>query len=149
MNFQVTTFNRTTLLYFLENLSAEQLVAIPKGFKNNIIWNIAHILITEQMLTYGLSGLTLKVDKKFVKMYGKGSLPSDKISKETIEEIKEQLIPAAKQTKIDYENGVFKNFKEYLTSTGIALKNIDDAITFNTFHEGIHFGVILAIKKIV
>ena len=149
MNFQVTTFNRTTLLYLLENLNIEQLFTIPKGFKNNIIWNIAHILITEQMLTYSLSGLDLPVDAKFVKLYGKGSTPSGEISKEEVEEVKTQLIPAVKQTKIDYEKGLFKNFKEYPTSTGITLKNIDDAMTFNTFHEGIHLGMILSIKKIV
>lgn len=149
MNFQVTAFNRKTLLYFLENLSLEQLNYIPKGFKNNILWNIAHILITEQMLAYGLSGLDLPVDNKFVKLYGKGSFPSDKISKEVVEEVISQLIPAAKQTKIDYENGVFKNFKEYPTSTGIILKNIDDAMQFNTFHEGIHLGIIMSLKKIV
>lgn len=101
------------------------------------------------MLTYGLSGLEFPVDTKFVKMYGKSSFPSTEISKEAIEEIKTQLISAIKQTKIDYEKGVFKNFNEYPTSTGITLKSIDDALQFNTFHEGIHLGIILSIKKIV
>lgn len=149
MNFQVTSFNRTTLSYFLENLSLEQLFTIPKGHKNNIIWNIAHIMVTEQLLTYGLSGLDLPIDKKFVEMYGKGSTPTGEISKDEVEEVKTQLISAVKQTEIDYKNGVFKNFKEYPTSTGITLKNIDDALSFNAFHEGIHLGVILSLKKIV
>lgn len=149
MNFQVASFNRTTLLYFLENLTPEQLFFIPKGFKNNIIWNLGHILITEQMLTYGLSGLDLTVDNKFVKLYGKGSFPSSEVSKEAIEDIKKYLIPASKQTEIDYKNGVFKTFNEYPTSTGIVLKNIEDALQFNMLHEGIHLGIILAIKKLV
>ncbi|MCF6279277.1 MAG: DinB family protein [Flavobacteriaceae bacterium] len=149
MNFQVTSFNRTTLLYFLENLSPKQLFTIPKGFKNNIIWNLGHLLITEQMLTYGLSGLDLSVDKQFVKMYGKGSFPSTEVSKEAIADIKTQLIPAVKQTKIDYENGVFENYNEYETSAGVVLKSIGDAMRFNMFHEGIHIGIILSLKKIV
>ncbi len=128
---------------------SKQLFTIPKGFKNNIIWNIAHILTTEQMLTYGLSRLELPVDTKFVQLYGKGSFPSGKISKEAVEEIKTQLIPAVKQTKIDYEKGVFKNFNEYKTSVGIELKSINDAIAFNNYHEGVHLGIILSIKKIV
>jgi len=149
MIFQVAAFNRTTLLYFLENLSPEQLFYIPKGFKNNIIWNLGHILITEQMLTYGLSDLDLTVDKKFIKLYGKGSFPSNKVSKEAVEEIKTQLIPAINQTEKDYKKDVFKNYNEYPTSTGITLKNIDDALQFNVLHEGIHLGIILAIKKLV
>lgn len=149
MNFQVTAFNRKTFLYYLENLTPEQLFKIPKGFKNNILWNIAHVLVTEQMLTYALSGLELPIDKKFVKLYAKGTFPTDEVSKEAIEEVKTQLLSVSKQTKIDYENGLFKGFKEYPTSTGITLKNIDDALHFNTFHEGLHLGVILSLKKLV
>lgn len=149
MNFQVTAFNRKTFLYYLENLTPEQLFKIPKGFKNNILWNIAHVLVTEQMLTYALSGLELPIDKKFVKLYAKGTCPTDEVSKEAIEEVKTQLLSVSKQTKIDYEKGLFKDFKEYPTSTGITLKNIDDAISFNTFHEGLHLGVILSLKKLV
>lgn len=149
MTFQVSNFNRKTFLYYLENLSPEQLYFIPKGFKNNIIWNIAHVLITEQMLSYGLSGLELPVDNKFVKMYAKGTFPSTTISTEEIEEVKTQLIPATKQIQKDFQKGVFKTFKEYPTSVGIVLKNIDGALQFNAFHEGIHLGIILSIKKLL
>jgi len=149
MVFQVTTFKRTRLLYFLENLTPEQLYFIPKGFKNNIIWNLAHILVTEQMLTYGLSGLELPIDKKFVKMYAKGTFPKKEVSIDDINDIKNQLIPVINQTEKDYKNGVFKTFNEYPTSVGITLKNIDDALQFNIFHEGIHLGIILSIKKLL
>ncbi len=149
MIFQATNFTRTRLLYLLENLTPEQLCFIPKGFKNNILWNLGHILITEQMLSYGLSGLDLSVDKKFVKIYGKGSLPKITVTIEEINEIKTQLIPAIKQTKKDLKNGTFKTYNPYTTSVGITLKSVEEALQFNLFHEGIHFGIILSIKKIL
>ncbi len=149
MHFQIAAFTRKMALNLLNELTPDQLYFIPKGFKNNIIWNIGHILITEQMLTYGLSGLELPVDKKFVELYGKGSIPTAEISSEAIDAIKSDLISASKQTEVDYKNGVFKAFNQYPTSTGIVLTNIDDAIQFNTLHEGIHLGIILAIKKLV
>lgn len=149
MNFETVTFTRKLVGSLLEELTPEQLYTIPKGFNNNIIWNIAHILITEQMLTYGLSGINLLVDAKFVKMYGKGSIPSTKVSKKEIEEIKTQLLPAFKQTEINYKKGIFTTFKQYPTSTGIVLQNIEDALQFNVLHEGIHIGIILSLKKLV
>ncbi len=149
MIFRVAEFNRKYFLNLFKELTPEQLFYIPKGYKNNIIWNIAHVLITEQMLTYVLSGLNISVDKKFIKKYGKGSKPSTKVSQKDIEEIKTILIPAIQKTEKDFNNKVFKTYTEYPTSTNIVLKNIDDALQFNSFHEGIHFGIILSIKKLV
>ncbi len=149
MFFKTADFNRTSFLKLLEKLTPEQLCFVPKGFNNHILWNIAHVLITEQMLSYGLSGLDLTVDKKFIKRYGKGSTPKKSVTLEEIEAIKTQLIPAIKQTKKDYEKGLFKTFTTYPTSTGITLQNIDDALQFNVLHEGIHLGIILAIKKLL
>ena len=149
MVFQTATFTRTSLLQFLEELTPEQLCFIPKGFKNHIVWNIAHILVTEQLLTYKLSGLKMQIDDTFVSLYGKGSTPKKEISLKEIEEIKRELIPAIKQTEKDLKNGIFKTFTPYPTSVGITLKNIKEALQFNSFHEGIHLGIILSIKKLL
>ena len=149
MIFQAATFTRTTLLKLLDDLTLEQLTFTPKGFKNNLLWNIAHILVTEQLLTYKLSGLEMKIDEKFVSLYGKGSIPKNNYTQKDIDEIKAVLIPVIKQTKKDYNNGVFKTFTSYPTSVGITLNNIEDALQFNSFHEGIHLGIILSIKKMI
>jgi hypothetical protein len=149
MIFQTVTFTRITLLKILNNLTLEQLATTPKGFKNNLFWNIAHILVTEQLLTYKLSNLEMQIDKRFVSLYGKGSTPKNRCTQKDIDEIKEQLIPVIKQTEKDYKNGVFKTFTSYPTSVGITLNNIEEALQFNSFHEGIHLGIILSIKKLV
>ena len=49
--------NRNVYLRFLESFSLEQLNKIPQGFSNNIIWNIGHIEVTQQILIYKLSSL--------------------------------------------------------------------------------------------
>ena len=149
MIFQTATFTRTTILKILDDLSLEQLSFIPKGFKNNLLWNIAHILVTEQLLTYKVSSLEMLIDEKFVSLYGKGSTPKNNYTQEEVNEIKKELIPVIKQTEKDYNNGVFKTFTSYPTSVGITLNNIEDALQFNSFHEGIHLGIILSIKKLV
>ncbi len=34
-----------------------------------------------------------------------------------------------------------------MTSAGIRLESVEDAIAFNNFHEGIHLGYVMALKK--
>ena len=64
-----------------------------------------------------------------------------------INEIKGLLFSTIEQTKEDYENGVFDSFQPYTTSTNSTLKSFEEAMEFNNFHEGIHLGYILALKK--
>ena len=49
----------------------------------------------------------------------------------------------------DYNNGIFKNYSEYTTSVNITLNSIEDGIVFNTYHEGVHLGIILQLLKFV
>jgi hypothetical protein len=44
--FETTRTSRKVLLQFLENYTLVQLNKIPEGFNNNLIWNIAHIVVT-------------------------------------------------------------------------------------------------------
>ena len=41
--------NRKIFHHYLKHFSLEQLNAIPEGFNNNILWNIAHTMVTHQL----------------------------------------------------------------------------------------------------
>jgi len=49
----------------------------------------------------------------------------------------------------DHAAGKFKSFQPYKTSAGVPLNDVEDAIAFNHFHEGIHLGYILALRKVI
>jgi len=42
---------------------------------------------------------------------------------------------------------LFTNYSDYETSFGLNLTSIEEAISFNNIHEGIHFGYLLAMVK--
>jgi len=147
--FEAAIFNRKVFISILDELNLTQLNKIPPNFNNSIIWNIAHSLVTEQLLTYGLSGLPLQIDEQFVKRFRKGTKPTSNVSKKEIDYLKKHLTSVIVKTKNDYNSGIFKNFTSYLTSTKITLNNIEDALKFNNYHEGIHLGVVLSLKKLV
>ena len=144
---EVTRTNRKLLEKMLDTHNLDQLNTIPEGFSNNLIWNIAHVIVTQQLLTYKLSNLPLMVDDQMVDTYRKGTKVEGKVSQEEVEKIRALLFSTIDQTEKDLEANVFSKFEEYPTSTGFVLKSIKDAINFNNFHEGIHFGYILALKK--
>ena len=134
---------------FLEKYTLEQLNAIPEGFSNNLIWNIAHIVVTQQILVYKLSGLPMNVSDEMVEKYKKGTKPEHQATQAEVDEIKSLLFKTIDQTAVDYDNKIFNNFSEYPTSTGFILKSAEDAMVFNNFHEGLHIGILMSIRKFI
>ncbi len=144
---EITRTNRRLMQKILESHSLEQLNKVPEGFKNNLIWNIAHVVVTQQLLAYKLSGLPMLIDDEMVNKYRKGTKTEGAVSQQEVDQIQSLLFSTLDQTEKDLEAGVFRNFTEYPTSTGFVLKSTEDAINFNNFHEGIHLGYVLALKK--
>ena len=145
--YNITLQNRLFLLKFMNKFSLEQLNQVPDGYKNSIYWNIAHTVVTKQLLTYGLSSEPLLIDIGLVDCYKKGTVTSSKASQKDLEIMKILLFSTLEKTKIDYEKGKFKNFTPYTTSLKITLSSFEEAISFNAFHEGIHLGYILSMKN--
>lgn len=145
--FDVVLKNRKIMSSFIDAFSLEDLNKVPEKFNNNLIWNIAHLVVTQQLLTYSLSGLPMQISDELVEKYKKGSMVDGNVSQEEINEIKGLLLSTIEKTKEDYEKGVFNSFQPYTTSTNSTLKSFEEAMEFNNFHEGIHLGYILALKK--
>ena len=144
---EITKISRKTYYKILVNHSLEQLNTVPEGFQNNLFWNIAHIVVTQPLLVYGLSHLELLVEEEWVQLYKKGSKAQKNASEEDVELLKILLFSTIEKTEEAINEGAFKEFKSYMTSTTFEIKTIEDAFEFNNFHEGIHLGYILALKK--
>lgn len=146
-NHNIILKNRRLLSKFLEKFSLDQLNTVPKGYRNSIFWNVAHTVVTQQLLVYGLSNRPLLVDSDLEKTYKKDTKTVHEATEEELALVKTLLFSTIEQTKTDYDNGMFKNFTPYTTSLNVTLSTVDEAIRFNTFHEGIHLGYILAMKN--
>ena len=147
IQFDVLRKSRELVLKELEGLTLDQIHKIPEGFKNNIAWNVAHLVVTQQLLHYKLSGLNPLCPDDLIETHRKGTSPTKIFTAEEFEEVKDLLIALPDTLEEDFEAGIFENYQEYPTSTGFVLSSIENAIPFNNFHEGIHYGIIRAIKK--
>ncbi|WP_430411216.1 DinB family protein [Kordia sp.] len=151
MNFTrtITYKNRIILKRFLKEIPLADLNKIPEGFSNNIIWNIAHVVVTQQLLIYKLSGLPMHVSEEMVSKYRNKTTPEGDVTQAEVDEIYDLLESLLVQTEKDIEADIFKTYNEYTVSLGTTLTNVPEAIEFNNFHEGIHLGYILALRKAI
>ncbi|WP_304140471.1 DinB family protein [Mesoflavibacter zeaxanthinifaciens] len=147
--FDTTLKSRKFLKDLLENLTLEQLNKVPEGFNNNIIWNVAHTIVTQQLLVYNLSAIPMIISDELVEMYRKGTKVERDVTQAEVDLIKGLLFSTIEKTKEDYENRIFQTYHEYTVTTKSTLTNVDEAIAFNNFHEGIHLGYILALKRCI
>lgn len=148
--FKVLENTRGIFKKIIENNSLENLNKIPKGFNNNIIWNIGHVVVSEQLLAYKLSGLESSLSDEMINKYRKDSKPNGDLSQAEVNEIKDLLLTTLEKTKEDYYDDVFENYNAYTVSTtGNTLTNIDEALEFVAIHEGLHYGYVLALLKAV
>ena len=145
--FEFLRATRRNYLRILEGLSLEQVNKIPEGFKNNIIWNAGHAVVTQQLLQYKLSGTEPLLPEATLDAYRKGSAPKPFVEEEEVAMIKEWLKSTPDQLEKDYNDKKFGAYKTYTTSYGVELNSIEDAINFNTIHEGLHLGTVMALRK--
>lgn len=131
----------------VDGLSIEQLNKIPEGFNNNLIWNIGHLVATQQGICYKRAGFSLVIDKAFFDTYKSGTKPEGYVDEAGFEQIKQLLVSTIDQLEIDYNNNEFTNYTTWTTRYNFEINNIDEAMTFLPFHEGLHTGYIMALKR--
>ena len=147
--FKIWETNRNFYLKFFDGYTLEQLNKIPEGFSNNLIWNIGHVIVAQQGLVYRLSGLPMYVTDEMTNTYKKDSKPTGTTTQAEVNELKSLLIPLIEKTKEDFANGKFITYNEFTTSTGFHLASTKEAMEFNNYHEGVHLGFMMNIRKFV
>jgi hypothetical protein len=91
--------------------------------------------------------LPMHIPDSLFEKYQNGSRPDEKTTQAEVDEIKSLLVDLVEKTQADFEAGIFKTFHPYQTKTGFKLETLEEAIAFNNYHEGVHLGIMLQIKK--
>lgn len=143
---------RRFLLDQIDGLTNEQLNRIPEGFNNNMVWNLVHLIATQQGLCYLRSGQTPVVPEKYITPFYTNTRPETALNDQEIQEIKALLISTLDELQSGLEKNIFANYTaspNILRVYGIEIKTIDDALEFLFYHEGYHSGYILSQKRLL
>ena len=134
---------------FFDSHTLGQLNKIPQGFNNNLIWNIGHIIVSQQSLIYKSSEVPMRIEDDLFERYKPGTKPTGTVSQDEASELKNLLTSLVEQTEKDFHSHKFTVFNERTTLTGFNLASLKDAFEFINYHEGIHLGYMMSIRKFV
>jgi len=140
---------RVVILNEIKDLTLEQLNEIPAGFSNNIIWNLGHMVATQQGLCYTRAGLERHVTEDFFNNYKSGSKPERFFGTDELEEIKSLMFSTLEQLEQDLTTDIFAAYPTFVTRYGVEISNINEVMKFLPFHEGLHIGYIMSLRKVV
>ena len=91
----------------------------------------------------------MATDEGLITRYRKGTFPQGEPGEAEMQEIRDLLQRTPIMAEKDFEAGKFVDYNEYTTSVGVRLRKFQDALAFNAYHEGLHLGVVISLKKLV
>lgn len=142
-------YTRQHFLTLIEDCSSEEMNAIPPGFRNNLIWNLGHVIAAQQNLCYVFSGVTPRVDQALIDMYKPFTAPEAPASADHIQLIRKLAADTVGWLIDDYRQNIFKTYAVRHTKYGPVLSTTEEAIAYVSTHETMHFGYAKALLKLL
>ena len=142
-------FCRGYLQNIIGKLSDEELVAVPNGANNNILWNLGHLTHAHAGLTYGPCELPLPIPDSYENLFKGGTSPATWDQTPAVSDVKEEFNGLHEKIMEDYKAGTFAAYKPRELMPGVTLENIEQALGFNCVHEGVHIGTIISICNLM
>lgn len=132
----------------IQNLTEEEALRVPQGFRNSVHWNIGHLLHVQLAHWYVRRGLELPVDPGFRKYFREGKSPAD-YDPET--PTFARLLEIHREYSFDLQRKFDSLLGErlaqpfdYLNTT---YATISDDLHLLVFHEGEHFPILNRLLK--
>ena len=146
-NYSITFQNRKAYKKLLDSLSIEFINQIPEGFNNNIIWNCAHVITVQQMFTYGLAEQPFTIPDEMFREFSPGTKPVKYYDEAYLVDIKKMLFTSMEQLDADIRENKLKSLRPYMTALKFEITDIDSAMAFNHYHEALHMGHVLDLRR--
>lgn len=135
---------RSYLLEVLEDVTEEEAEFIPKGFNNNIRWNLGHTYLDQYLWIQALTKEKTKVPEEFNAWFGFRTSPANFTSETpSFDELKALLKAQPDRIKEIYGDQLEVEYPP----TEMGMHTIEQVLVRTIFHEGMHIQTILDIKK--
>lgn len=144
----VLTATRRWVLSLIEDLPEPALLQVPKGHRNNLLWNVAHVAYVEAVFLYDDHGLENPLPADYAGWFSRGSSPADWPADLDIAEVIKRSRALHEQVVRDFAAGRFQDFKgRTVMSLNLPITTTEGAVAFLAMHEGVHLGFMLSLRK--
>lgn len=145
--FKTFRITRNHMMRELEGLSEADMLIIPEGRDDNVIWNVGHLLCSISRLTYVFSGYPLPIPEEYLGRFGKGTCARDWDREPEVKEVLERFTAFPERLVEDYIGGKFNDYKPLQITPEDTIRSVEEAVAFHCFHEGLHIGMIISLKE--
>ncbi|MEC0370625.1 DinB family protein [Paenibacillus chibensis] len=140
---QLHTYRRE-LLEIVAEISEEQAEIIPRGFHNNVRWNLGHMYVDQYLWIQALTKEELPVPMTYHEWFGYGTSPAS-FTEDT--PTFSQLIPLLQQQPCVIQEKYQDRLEEDFAPTEMGMHTLEQVLIRTIFHEGLHIGAIQALKR--
>ena len=141
---------RQMITSLLKAIPEDKVNAMPPTWSNNARWHAGHLIITPYLLTYGIAGKPLPVPEEYRKWFAKGTTPKDwgTASIPGYDDLVNEIVPMISRLFEEWRDQMDEPYAEpYMTSVGVVLRTPGEALRFSLAHDGIHLGLLLALRR--
>ena len=144
---------RSITLKTMDGVTEEMADRIPEGFRNHIRWNLGHLYVVQERFAFQYAGLPLHMPKGFKELFEYGTTPlspPDSITPPTLPELEALLRNQSQRIQVELADRMQEAVvPPYTTSAGFVLGTLEQLLSFNFYHEGMHVSVIKLYKKLL
>ncbi|NOV03575.1 DinB family protein [Paenibacillus planticolens] len=150
--FKQLAFVRAQVLLAVEGITEETADRIPGGFRNSIRWQLGHIYVVMERYAFQYMGLPLRMPEGFKEQFefktSPLTTPAD-IAVPSLQELTALLREQPERIRSELSGRLQDSVTPYTTSAGMKLESLEQFLSFNLYHEGMHFSVIKLYKVLL
>jgi hypothetical protein len=140
---------RSWLVQSAQRLTEAEILAIPRGSRNNILWNIGHVITDQCNMIYARCGLAGPLPAEYIAFFDPGTSPADWNATPIIEDVLRHASMLGERIETDYREGRFSSYRPNTLDDGITLADFESALSHCNLHEAMHLGVVVTLRKLV
>lgn len=145
---QSLSYGRGYFLQVIDGLSEEQLLKVADNTNQNILWNIGHVVHSLYGMTYGSCKLDYPGLPEWPEQFKGGSSPATWEGTPDVAAVMEHFKSSAAKVGEDLNAGVFDGFDKVELGP-FTFTSIEQLLQFHLYHEGIHLGMVMTLKKLI
>ncbi|WP_163103437.1 DinB family protein [Peribacillus alkalitolerans] len=147
MLFDQFEFARNITLKVAQGINEENADIIPNGFPNHLRWQLGHIYSSVEGIVFHFAGEKPNLPDGYMELFNTGTRPSEwKTTPPTIEEVIPLLTEQINRVKETFAGRLDEKVSKPLPVGPLQLETIGELLSFASFHESEHIGIIKALN---